>query len=474
MNEQINLENYRISNILAEFISEKTRNRYETYIQAYDLKSLRYTGYIGGFIYTIFIILDYFIHAEIFSSYFFIRIILVGPLSLIALGLTFIAPFKDKVLPLQILGLSILSIAQIGHFLMASVDGTHPYYLLLSTCVLIVLGNTLMPLRFKFALVVNCFFLLLFQYVLFQIPYIDNLNLLLQNFVLISIMFVSLNACFLREKNKCRQFIQYDTLNLHKDLISKGNNELNETMGILSNKNKELEQFAYVISHDLKSPLRVISGISTLIERNKNNVLTDESKKDFEMIKDQIDQMNEMIEGVLQYSRIGRINNNIQSVNINRILDKIKYGINKQNVIIKYPENIPEVDCSQIHIHQVFQNLISNSIKYNSDEICEIEIDFSTENEKLICSVKDNGIGINPEFKERIFLLFQTLQPKSTENTGVGLAIVKKIVNHYKGEINLDTNYHDGAKFDFTLPLSYKKKAKEQLVLSSISDQLES
>lgn len=444
---------YEIYHLNSAFKRRATRQRFDSFIQPYDLNTLRSTGFTGGFIYMVFIVLDFFINQQAFAQVAIIRLLIVTPLSLVTLFLTYFKPFNEKNNASQWLGITILSIAQLGHFAMGMLPGVHEFYVLVSTIVLLILGNNLMPTRFWLAFFVNLVYLIFFQITLFIHLGLDYTMIFYQNFILVSVMFVSLHACYLRERNKCLLFVEFDIANKRKKELEAVNRNQEELLNSLDYKNKELEQFAFVISHDLKSPLRVISGLSSLIQRKEYNKLSPQSQEDFGMIQNQVLQMGAMIEGVLEYSRIGRKDNDKKAVDIVPILESIALTTGKQgNVDIDFSKEIPHLEGSNIRFKQVFQNLISNAIKYNDKPHCKILIRAEVQEDFVQFSVQDNGPGIRPEYAERIFRLFQTLQSKDKNSTGVGLAIVKKIIDFYEGKIYLDPNFKEGARFYFTLP----------------------
>lgn len=451
-------ETYRLT---SAFKVSHTKQRFDAFILPYDLHTLRSTAFTGGFIYTFFVILDFFINQEAFAQIAIIRLLIVTPLSLLALFLTYIRPFKEEVNALQWLSLVILSIGQFGHFVMGMQPGVDIFYMLVSTIVLLTLGNALMPMRFTIALRINLMFLIIYQFILYNYITTDYISIMYQNFILVAVMCVSLHTCYLRERNKCLLFVEFDIADKQKKELEVVNKYQEELLENLDYKNKELEQFAFVISHDLKSPLRVISGLSSLIQRKEYDKVSPQSREDFDMIQDQVLQMNAMIEGVLEYSRIGRKDMDKKAVDLALILESIALTTGKQHEAdIHFPTNIPLLEGSTIRFKQIFQNLISNAIKYNDKPNCKILIKAKTQENFVKFSIEDNGSGIRPEYAERIFCLFQTLQVKQKNSTGVGLAIVKKIIDFYEGKIYLDPKFEDGARFHFTLPIY--KEAEEQ------------
>ncbi len=428
------------------------RERFYQFIQPYDLHAIRSAAITGGAVYMLFTIIDYLINDIIFTQTMIIRIAVVGPCSILALALTFYSPFKDNNKALQFLSVLIVTIGQAGHFAIGLMREVQPFYLLITSILLMVFANTLMCLRFSIATILNVIYFIIFQ-IIHAIQGTDYIELFYQNVTFLCVIAVSLHACYLRERDKHLLFLHYDEANGKKRELIKVNAHLEDLLNNLDNKNKELEQFAYVVSHDLKSPLRVISGLSSLIQRKEYEKISPTSQEDFDMIKDQIMQMNAMIEGVLEYSRIGREATGVNRVDVSAIMEKIKL-VEERNgdVIVTYPDDMLYVKGSRIRVQQVFQNLISNSIKYNDKKVCEISIGAEITDNFILFTVEDNGPGIAPEYTERVFRLFQTLQSKREDSTGVGLAVVKKIIEYYRGEIYIDTTYKKGARFCFSLP----------------------
>ena len=217
--------------------------------------------------------------------------------------------------------------------------------------------------------------------------------------------------------------------------------------------NKELKDFAYIVSHDLKAPLRAISSLSNWIAEDYMDLFDDEGKKHLNLLIGRADRMQKFIEGILQYSRIGRVQLEKYPVNINQLIDEVIEDLSPPshfNLIID--ENIPEIKCEKIRIRQVFQNLIGNAIKYNDKKIGIIKVSYedSYTHHKFI--VADNGPGIEEKHFDKIFKIFQTLQSKDQlESTGIGLTIVKRIVELHNGKIWINSLPGQGSSFIFNL-----------------------
>lgn len=215
----------------------------------------------------------------------------------------------------------------------------------------------------------------------------------------------------------------------------------------LQHSNEELNKFAYVASHDLKAPLRAISNLATWITediaKNKN------VDQYVETLHNRILRMEALINGLLELSRIGRVHTDKEPIKVEEILN---------NIVAPYPFKIitlmPTVFGNKIRLSQVFSNLINNAFKHHpSPDQANVTVACQEFKNYYKFSVKDDGTGINPKFHKKIFEIFQTMRPKDEiESTGIGLSIVKKIIEEMNGDILLDSDLGEGATFIFTWP----------------------
>jgi signal transduction histidine kinase len=231
-------------------------------------------------------------------------------------------------------------------------------------------------------------------------------------------------------------------------------NRIKEYVGTLEKINKELDQFAYIVSHDLKAPLRAINNLSVWIEEDLEGKMEADTKKNFDMLRGRILRLEALINGILQYSRAGRVKNEVVDIDLNQFIpDIIQNLAPPENFKVSISKDLPHVVAERISLEQVFSNFISNAIKYNNNPNPEIIIEAEEKDSYYHFSVADNGPGIEPEFHQKIFVIFQTLQARDVvESTGVGLAIVKKIVEEQGGKVWVESDKGKGAKFCFTLP----------------------
>ncbi len=234
----------------------------------------------------------------------------------------------------------------------------------------------------------------------------------------------------------------------------RGEEQRNRLIQELQSANDELTNFAYVVSHDLKAPLRAIGSLADWLNADYGDRLDAEGKEHLRLLKSRVERMDRLIEGILEYSRVGRVREMPVPVDINvTVKDAIALLDPPAHIRIVVEDELPTVTAEPTRLQQVFQNLLSNAIKYLDKPQGVIRIGCRVDDGMWRFSVSDNGPGIEARHHEKIFHLFQTLAPRDRiESTGVGLALVKKIVELYGGRIWLDSVPGQGSTFYFTFP----------------------
>ncbi|WP_137290944.1 ATP-binding protein [Natronorubrum halophilum] len=231
---------------------------------------------------------------------------------------------------------------------------------------------------------------------------------------------------------------------------------LEQTQRQLEESNQRLEQFAYAASHDLQEPLRMVSSYLELIEHRYGDELDEDGEEFLDYAIDGSERMKEMIEGLLEYSRVDTQGEPFEPVDLDEVLANVRKDlelqINESHATIETDE-LPRVEGDERQLRQLFQNLLSNAIEYNGDEPPRIDVSAERDAEKWVISVCDNGIGIDPKDQDRVFEVFQRLHSQEEHSgTGIGLALCKRIVERHDGEIQIDSTSGEGTSFTFSLP----------------------
>lgn len=238
--------------------------------------------------------------------------------------------------------------------------------------------------------------------------------------------------------------------------ITESKKRLTNAFAELERSNKDLEQFAHIVSHDLQEPLRMISGYLGLLSRKYNHLLDEEAVNYVRYAVDGAKRMSALIKGLLSYSRVATAGNEFQEVHLNKVLEHVlndlKFLIDQNNVQI-IRNDLPVVKADDVQMYQLFQNLIMNAIKFKDDRTPEIKIKSQKKAEEWIFSIEDNGIGIEPKDLQRIFIIFQRAHdPEKYPGSGLGLAICKKIVERHGGRIWVESVPEEGTTIYFTMP----------------------
>ena len=233
--------------------------------------------------------------------------------------------------------------------------------------------------------------------------------------------------------------------------------ELHQNLDDTQLKNKELEQFAYITSHDLKTPLRGISSLASFIKEDLEAGETEDVQAHIETMQDRVMRLESLIDGILQYSKIGKAA--LETIDLDKMVrDEFENYQDVAHVSFTINGTLPTIQGDRIQLSQVVSNLISNAVKYSDKKRCEISI-YSLERTKYHKIIfEDNGPGIEPKYQEKIFEVFQTLQEKdSYDSTGLGLAIVKKIIEKHEGKIAVESDGKLGTQFIIKYPKELRR-----------------
>ncbi len=228
----------------------------------------------------------------------------------------------------------------------------------------------------------------------------------------------------------------------------------------LAQSNRQLQEFTYIASHDLREPTRKITAFGQLLEESLSGKLDDDDQENLEFMIDGANRMQQMIEALLEYSRVTTKVVQFESVNVNEIMEQLRgielaVMIEETKAVLSVPKMLPVVKGDPRQIRQLLQNLVSNAMKYQKKgTVPEITVIARRQNNGIVrFEVQDNGIGIKHEQSENVFVMFRRLHSRSEyEGTGIGLAVCRKIVERHAGQIGVDSVYGQGSIFWFTLP----------------------
>ncbi len=253
-------------------------------------------------------------------------------------------------------------------------------------------------------------------------------------------------------------FLSYKPLLLQIRERERVEETLKQTMAEFARSNSELELFAYVASHDLQEPLRMVTSFTQLLEKRYKNKLDKDADEFIEFILDGATRMQSMINDLLQYSRVGTRGKPFKLTDFESVfgqsLVNLKIAIDENNAIITH-DPLPILMADSTQMIEVFQNLISNAIKFRSKESPQVHVSALKKRNEWVFSVRDNGIGIAPEFFDKLFIIFQRLHSRSEyPGTGIGLAVCKKIVERHGGKIWVESEPGKGSTFYFSIPYS--------------------
>ncbi|QSW98921.1 PAS domain-containing sensor histidine kinase [Haloterrigena alkaliphila] len=224
----------------------------------------------------------------------------------------------------------------------------------------------------------------------------------------------------------------------------------------LEESNERLQQFAYVASHDLQEPLRMVTSYLQLLERRYSDDLDDDATEFIEFAVDGADRMREMIDGLLRYSRVETQGQSFDSVDLEAVLDDVladlRLRIDETDAEIT-AESLPTVSGDASQLRQLFQNLLDNALQYSGEQNPRVSISATRDEDEWLISVSDTGIGIDQDDTDRVFEVFQRLHShEEYDGTGIGLALCRRIIERHEGEIWVDSEPGEGSTFSFTLP----------------------
>jgi signal transduction histidine kinase len=312
---------------------------------------------------------------------------------------------------------------------------------------IIIFGGILLINR-RILLIIYCILYFLYYSLLFcffSYSSAITVSVLVALFVIIGYSFVIQNA-FIKKRQ-----IVVNSKKYFEEQVKERTLTIEKKLSIIESKNKDLEEYAHVVSHDLKAPLRSIYTLINWFKEDNVGKLDNINTSSLDLVLFNVEKMDLLIKGILDYSSIDKLEIDDRYIDINLIIEEIIRTIDvPNNITIQIKNEIPKVYGNDFRFKQLFQNLIQNAIKYNDKENGMIEIG-STQNENEIeFYIKDNGIGINDKYQKKVFEIFSKLN-NNDQSSGIGLSIVKKIIDIYEGKIWLESEEGKGTTFYFTI-----------------------
>lgn len=243
----------------------------------------------------------------------------------------------------------------------------------------------------------------------------------------------------------------------------KTNDEKIGAQAELQRVNKELQEFVYIASHDLKEPLRSIKSFAQILNMKLAKTLEADHLEFFQFITDGVKRMETLLDDLLEFAKIGENDQQLEYVNLNNALETVRKNLRvriEENEATIISDSLPTIKAAPTRMQQLLQNLITNAIKFRGEAAPKIEITCSQTNQFHTISIKDNGIGIDEAYKQKVFKVFQRLNSRNAyDGSGIGLSICEKIVNHLNGEIWFESEVGQGTTFHFTLPVLVEEMA---------------
>jgi signal transduction histidine kinase len=229
--------------------------------------------------------------------------------------------------------------------------------------------------------------------------------------------------------------------------------------------NKELDDFAYSASHDLKAPLRVIDNASKWLEEDLQEYLTDETRENMNLLRSRVKRMEKLLDDLLEYSRIGRVaDEHAEFIAGDELMGNILEMLSPPaGFTVKVSPGFADIRVERMPLQQIFMNLISNAVKHHDKKQGCVEVTLEVHEACYIFAVKDDGPGIPAQYHDQIFKMFQTLKPRDqVEGSGMGLAIVRKNVEVFGGTLDLESPEGRGSVFRFTWPKQQRRRGEDE------------
>ncbi|WP_445747266.1 sensor histidine kinase [Polaribacter sp.] len=242
-----------------------------------------------------------------------------------------------------------------------------------------------------------------------------------------------------------------DFINHQANQIIKFNTQRDKLLQNVEQQNRELNYYAHMVSHDLKSPLQSINALTSWIKEDYKETIDKDGLEKLDLIQENVDKLYYIVNGISEFSKVSKTDSKFKSVDLRSVLTSVVKKIETtKNYELIFPEKLPTVQGDFYTLERLFFNIIDNAIKFNDKEIAVITLNFTSEEKYWNFSISDNGKGIESQYFDKIFIAFKKLE-NDDKSSGIGLSIVKKIIELYQGKIWLESTLNVGTTFHFTL-----------------------
>lgn len=441
-----------------QFHDKELEQQFGDYILATYRSTFQLALFLGSLLYGGFIFVDYFIHYPDFGYFLGLRLSLS-----IFLFICFFLTFSKRVNSFKYLGfLVILSVscAQLGHFGLSFSASVHDFYYLLITSVLWFFGCTITRLPFKFSPYLGLFIIVSFAYHIFGQQSFDTSMIIYQVIVLLTTLITGFLANYTIEQNRRLDFLNHQLIKDQEDELLQQNEDLQELIKKLDQRNNEIQQFNYIASHDLKTPMRGIANLIQFIEEDiPQKALTKDTQSYFKLIQERINRLYNLLDGISIFSN-SDAKVSYTSILLSPFLEELKTEFsNYSNAKIQIQKSLPEIFVNADELRQIFYQLLDNALEHSDQINPEIQIFERKDHLQTCICVEDNGPGISEKNQKNIFSLFRS-SIDQRDGLGIGLPIVKKILTKYNGEIMLEITDQGSCRFVLFFP----KKMNTQML----------
>lgn len=445
-----------INRFTLKFKDNKIEKEFNEWYLQDDVSVFQYALLAGIVAYCAFIPLDMVLYEGKTVSQFFVLRITISVLVFIIY--LFARKGIDTPKQYQIYAISTAILCFGSTIVFTFFDNVDEFYLYTGNSILIVFVFTLLSIRFN-----RIRFLAIFFIIVHLVALYINFRFTIENFThqaygIIAMTMVGLLANYIIELQRRQNYLNQRVIEEQKTALQNSIDEKDNLLKILKEQNIELDAFNHSVSHDLKAPLRNINAFSSILEKRYKDKLDKNGLEYLDFIVQGTKKMNTLVNDLLAYSKVRKTELKIEMVDINKMVDSVYFEQIRaiENTPIFTKTDLPSIKGDKVLLKQVWQNLISNAIKYSSkQEVIKLTISATTTDEIVTYAIKDNGIGFDMKYAEKLFEVFRRLHTdKDFSGSGVGLSLVHRIIEKHNGKIWAESEPNKGSTFYFSIPVT--------------------